>query len=222
MTRVVLPLALVSLAIVATSLAVFGCRPGSKSNANGSTVKATAATPTPEESFRQVADTFRRAVDTDASGTQTGFVYRDEGGHSSLAIHNEVKDHLIPPSKEGEPYRGIITVSSQFSYSVRISPPSDSSDAKSDSKGQANQRGSNESQQDSGVDVLDPDLVAAATKSDNPSPVKSDELIARRSDEEVRTYELAYENSRWVLKTKLDPKTEQSIQYAFDHALEVQ
>jgi hypothetical protein len=31
-----------------------------------------------------------------------------------------------------------------------------------------------------------------------------------------------YENGRWVLATKLDPKNEKSIQFAFDQALSSQ
>jgi hypothetical protein len=225
MIRVALPLAFVGLAVVAIGVAISGCRPEPSSSANGSTVSRPSAPPTPEERFRQVVNTFRSAVDTNASGAQAGFLYRDEDGHSSLSIRSDVSDELIPPSKEGEPYRGIITVKKQFSYSLRI-PAAESGDGKSDGKGQdggSDLRGlDDESQDDSGVDVLDPNLMAAATKSEAPLPVQSDEVVARRSDENVRSYELVYENDRWVLKTKLDPETEQSIQYAFEHALDVQ
>jgi hypothetical protein len=39
---------------------------------------------------------------------------------------------------------------------------------------------------------------------------------------DTRKYELVYEGGRWALVTPLDPKTEQSIQHAFDVALRTQ
>lgn len=221
MTRVALPLAFVALAVASIGVWVSGCRPGTASNANGTTKAAAAHEPTPEESFQLVVDTFRRAVDTDA-GAQAGFLYRDQDGHSSLSIRKNVTDNLIAPSKEGESYRGTITVTSQFSYSLHMTPDADNDKLGGSDKGKggSDQRGyGDDSSDETGVDVLDKNLIAAVTKSDNPSPLQTDQVVARRTDDEVRTYELAYEDGRWVLKTKLDPKTEQSIQYAFEHAL---
>jgi hypothetical protein len=226
MTRVAIPLALVSLVVVALGLSVSGCRQTATSDANASAVHHSPAQPTPEERFQRIVDTFRRSVDTNASGIQAGFLYRDEGGHSSLSVRNDVTEELIPPTKEGDPYRGMITVTRQISYSMHMTP-ADSNDGKSE--GHSRNSGStdhrsldDQSQDNNGVDVLDPNLIAAATRSDKPSPTQPEDTVARRSDKDVRTYELAYENDRWVLKTQLDLKTEQSIQAAFEHALAIQ
>jgi hypothetical protein len=225
MIRVAFLLASVCVALAVAGVSISGCRPKSESDATVSAADRPLAQSTPEESFRRVADTIRRSIDTDASGTPAGFLYHDQGGHSSLSIRNEVTDKLVPPSKEGEPYRGTITVTSHFSYSMRISPADsggEKSEGSSQDKSGADQGGLTDESEDEGVEILDSDLLAAAKKSDSQPPTQPEEVVARRSDEDVRNYELAYENNRWVLKTELDPKTEQSIQYAFQHALEVQ
>jgi hypothetical protein len=44
----------------------------------------------------------------------------------------------------------------------------------------------------------------------------------RHEDKDARTFDLEYRDGRWVLLTKLDPKTEQSIENAFRTAFETQ
>lgn len=222
MTRATFLLTSVCVVVAVIGLAVAGCQretPGGTAAAHGP------VRPSPEESFQHIADTFRRTVDTNVSGHETGYLYREGAGHSRLSIRNEVSDELIPPTKPGEPYRGTITVDSHYTYSLYIpESPSDSGDKKdgsSRSNGDATSSGDSAADA-SGVQVLDPNLAAAANKSVTRSNGTLDDVIARRSDEDVRTYELQYEGDRWVLRTKLDPNTEQSIQSAFEHALATQ
>jgi hypothetical protein len=79
---------------------------------------------------------------------------------------------------------------------------------------------------ESGVEIFDPDLVSAANgQSAERRPAKRDkdsQTVARKETKHERTYHLVYESGRWKLITKLDPKTEKSIQYAFDQALRPQ
>ena len=167
-----------------------------------------------------ISDLFTRAIQTGAGGVPGGFIVREEDGHSRLAIRNEVTHKLIPPSKEGDSYRGVITVTSQRNYSIQRSARNDSSGDKS-----GDQNGNNRrviSQDDDGVNVYDGDLVKAPAKERSTDSGQSDEMIARLSDEDVRDYQLVYENNQWVLKTALDPETEQSIESAFNHALSLQ
>jgi len=174
----------------------------------------------PEESFEQIAKFFTRSVQTGAGGVDGGFLVREDDGHSRLAIRNEVTHELIPPSKEGEPFRGVITVTSQRDYAIQRIGGGDGSDDISDEADESTRR--RQSASGSGVDILDRDLVTAPANERRSDPGQSKDLIARLSDEDVRHYELEYENNRWVLKTELDPNTERAIEHAFDHALSYQ
>ncbi len=223
MKRVALPVVILCVAVMAIGAGLTGCQPDTPSGANGSTASKPATPPTPEERFQRIVTTFRNAIDTDASGVRTGIRYDDTSGHSSISVRKSVTDvKLIPPTKEGEPYRGTITVVRNISYSMRMSAPNSGNGESATRNGDSDQQESLDASSGNGVDVLDPNLMAAATKSDSPGPVPEDEVVARRTDEDERTYELEYENGRWVLITKPDPKTEQSIAYAFEHALAIQ
>ena len=85
-----------------------------------------------------------------------------------------------------------------------------------------------QSRDGSGAEIFDPALVGTPEAEEQPSQPatpgsdNSDVTVTRKADRQERKYELVYENGRWVLTTKLDPNTEQSIQYAFDRALESQ
>jgi hypothetical protein len=59
------------------------------------------------------------------------------------------------------------------------------------------------------------DTSQTAPKSTQPG----EDIVTRRPDEQVRKYELVDNGDRWVLVTQLDPKTEQSIKFAFEEAL---
>lgn len=178
----------------------------------------------PKESFQMIVETFRRGVED----VEVGFVVRDDaGGHSMLTGRNEVTHQLIPPTKKGDPYKGVITVESQSRYSMQRS--TEETEANGDEQA-GNESGNSQalSEDDFGVEILDPDLVSAPGargQSRRASPGKGEKngvTVARKENENVRTYELVYENGRWKLVTSLDPKTEKSIQFAFEQALESQ
>ena len=213
MMRAVFSFVTVCVAAAMVGVTISGCGSEAPSNTNNLVASQSPAQPTPEQSFKRIVELFSNAIDTNDSGVRTGFVFRGEDGHSSMSVRKEVTNEFIPPAKEGEPYRGTITVTSHMSYSMRMTPD-DSSDKKS---GTADQTDFSDPTTDDGVDVLDSDLLAPAKR--NNGPAASDEVVARRTEEDVRTYELEYDNDHWVLKTELDPNTEQSIQFAFDHIL---
>jgi hypothetical protein len=187
---------------------------------------AQVAKPGPEESFELIVETFRRGVED----IPIGFVVRDRsGGHSMMTGRNEVTHELIPPANEGDPYKGVITVESESRYSLQRSTDAPEESANAD-QSSADQSAANlaPSGVDSGVEVLDPDLVTTpgAAPEERPSSSAKGEkngvTVTRKADVHKRTYELVYRNGSWRLVTKLDPKTEKSIQYAFDRALESQ
>ena len=175
----------------------------------------------PEASFEAVVETFRRGVED----VPIGFVVHDDaGGHSMLTGRNEVTHQLVPPTKEDDRYHGTITVKSQARYSMQRSTE-ETNDQADEQSGDENANGQ-QSGDESGVEIFDPALVSAP---DEPikdrRPANRDKnaaIVARKETKHERSYQLVYENGRWKLITKLDPKTEKSIQYAFDQALKSQ
>src|SRR5687768_11863660 len=115
MNRAIIQFAFVAFAAVA-AIGMFGCDSQVSSTGNSST-SAAPAKPTPEESFDLIVATFKRGVEE----IPIGFVVRREGGHSMMSGRNEVSHELIPPPKEGDPYKGIITVDSAWKYSLQQS-----------------------------------------------------------------------------------------------------
>jgi hypothetical protein len=203
--------------IVLFAAALAGCA----KDGGQQSVAAKRAKPGPEESFELIVETFRRGVED----VRIGFVVPDEHGHSMMYGKNEVSHELIPPTKEGEPYKAVITVDSKSSYSIQRSGSSSDDD-------ENDQRQDVASVEDlandpGGLEILDDDLVSGSptgNSSNRGSGDAASEPIVRRQAEDwpVRKYELEYRNGRWELVTKPDPETEQSIQNAFDQALKTQ
>ena len=52
-----------------------------------------------------------------------------------------------------------------------------------------------------------------------PKPQMEEDKVTRRPTEDVRKYELVDDGEHWTLVSKLDPKTEASIKFAFEQAL---
>jgi hypothetical protein len=196
-----------------------GCGRESTSNASGGTAK-TIEKPGPEESFELIVETFRRGIED----IPIGFVMRQESGQSMMVGKNEVSHKLIPPAKEGEPYRAIITVASESRYSIQRNreeqPPEDESEdqtSASDLTGEA--------AEEDGQEILDPELIVGADSKNEtrrPAPGATDQFVARQRDEGQKDYELVHENGIWRLITELDPETEQAIREAFARALKTQ
>jgi hypothetical protein len=180
------------------------------------------ANPGPEESFELILETFRRGIE----GVKVGFVARREGGHSMMSGDNKVSHKLIPPTKEGDPYKAIITVESKSSYSLQRTTPAET-DRENNKPGNQDSQSGIAGDDPVGIDILDSDLVgkpADAASSTRPSqPVADTTTVARRPQSPVtKSYELQYENGRWALMSELDPETEQGIKNAFDHAFKTQ
>jgi hypothetical protein len=209
------------------SIALLGASPaGCTRQSEPTSAAATAGTAKklgPEESFKLIVDTFRRGVEE----IPVGFVVRREGGHSRMAGKYEVTHHeLIPPASEGKPYRAVITVTSQSSYSIQRTNEADENDRENvpdDQSSAIDPLGTSEGA--NGLEILDPNLVGTPeAKNDTRQPAAGtpEKLIARRPDQSERKYELVHKDGRWSLVTKLDPETEQSIRNAFDQALKTQ
>ena len=73
--------------------------------------------PAPEESYAVIMETFHRRM----SDVPLGFVISDSSGRTTMTGKTTVEDELIRPKNENEPYKAIITVSTESHYSLRRS-----------------------------------------------------------------------------------------------------
>ena len=178
---------------------------------------ATIAKSTPEERFQHILDSFRRKIEDQP----VGFVVADGGSRTTMLGTNKVTSELIPPQTPDGHYKAVITVTSESSYSVRRSTTGDESDQESNGKGQ--RADSLIDSKDKGIGILEPDLASSPRNDTSQSAPKStqpaQDIVARRPNEHSRKFELEDNGERWVLITKPDPKTEQSIEFAFSEAL---
>jgi hypothetical protein len=206
--------------VVAATLLLGVCSTGCKEEAPKGSVAAARAKPGPEESFELIVETFRRRVED----TPVGFVLHDSGGRSMMTGKNTVSAELIAPANDQEKYKAIITVDSQSSYSINRSKSGAENNTSRDQERNGSANLFAEDDEGSGQ-ILDSELVSpsgAENESPRQEPEATKDIVAQRPNVRKRRYELVYDNGRWALVTPLDEKTEQSIQYAFDQALETQ
>jgi hypothetical protein len=182
---------------------------------------AASAQLTPEESFDNIVETFRRGIED----VPIGFDVQDSYGRRTMMTGKSVVTHtLLPPEKEGEPLKAEIKVVSDTHYSLQHStekPDAQNADADEESAGDGTATGGPD------VQIFDPAVAsapgAAAERRGTPSKFDPNAVtVARTQTNYERVYELVYEDGRWKLLTKLDPNKEESIRVAFDRALESQ
>jgi hypothetical protein len=209
------------LSVVALVAAVSGCEEQPTLGLRSPTTR-TIGKLGPEESFELIVETFRRGVED----VPIGFRMTREGGHSRMSGRNEVKHELIRPAKDGDPYKGIIIVESESHYSIqRQTDRHEEPQPKEKSDKEDVQSILDASGEPSGTEILDSALVGTAgagEQNSRPQLPIGDNIVARRPDQLERKYDLIYANGRWELVTKLDKDTEQSIENAFQHALQTQ
>jgi hypothetical protein len=217
MKRVVfLSAVILSVGLLGASLA--GCANESTSGASGSRAK-TIQKPGPEESFKLIVETFRRGIED----IPIGFVIRQESGQSMMVGKNEVSHKLIRPTNEGDPYRAIITVTSQSRYSIQRTREETAPEEEEEPSAASDL--TDEFDEENGQEIFDSDLVGGgSSKSETrrTTPGETEQFVARRPDEGQRDYDLVYENGEWRLITETDPETEQAIRDAFNRALKTQ
>lgn len=183
-----------------------GCNRGA-SPTNASESESKPGKLDPEDSFKFVVKTFRRNIERP---NRQGFRSGSGGASSNFTYSDRVTEQFNPPSKEGGVFQGSIIITTISTYSI--------------THAQEEKEEKNSSSEDE-KDRLDPaDLTDL--KSVAPSQGKGvdfrDSPVSRRETKEVQTYELEFQDGRWVLTTELDPDTERSLQEAFKHALRQQ
>jgi hypothetical protein len=212
---------LVVLGACVLGVAGLGCQ-GESSSSIDRTVKR----PGPEESFQGIVRFVESQIETGVGGMPSGFVMEKAGRRSQFRVHNDVTSELIPPAQSGETYRGKITITSSSTYWLRRTEEADHADngAEDNSDPQADQRNmfDDPESDDEGIDVIDSDLVSSAPPVGDSPLGRPTTIVARQEDENVSTFEFAYENDRWVLKTEPDAATERAIKRAFERALRMQ
>lgn len=177
--------------------------------------------PAAEVSFETIAEAVKDGIEV-RGGDVSGFVTQETSVSSRFQVHNTVTSLLIPPATPNDPYRGTITVTSRSIYSLRRAAEED------DKKDQENAPADNgfgpsddSEESDSGFNSLDRDLVSDSSGDEQTRATELDS-VQRRADEDVRAYDLVYKDGRWELTSKLDPKTEKSVENAFNRALSLQ
>lgn len=172
--------------------------------------------PSAKDRYENIMDSFRRKVD----GQPVGFTVADSGGRSTLVGSSKVTSELIPPATADGNYKAIITVTTETHYSLRRSPKS-AEEAERDQNAKSQSSTALNDKDKQGVGILESDLTAhrGDTAQSMPKPQNEEDVVTRRPTADIRKYELVDDGERWTLATKLDPKTEASIQFAFDEAL---
>jgi hypothetical protein len=198
--------------LMATPALFIGC------NHRAASKSAQPAKATPEDSFKYILETFRRQVEDQ----NISFVVTDGSSRTAMSGSNKVSSELFPPKNAGENYKAVVTVESVSQYSLRRSRSSDEIEREKKSKNQSSSSLVDSSEKKD-IEVVDSRFAATSQDSNNQSSATTSappqETVQRRPDGEVRKYELVHDGDHWQLVTKLDPKTEQSIKFAFDEAL---
>jgi hypothetical protein len=180
---------------------------------------AAAAMQGPEPSFKRIIDSFRRKIEDQP----VNLVVSDGVNRTTVAGSNTVSYELTPPPTPNDRYKATVTVTTKSQYSLRHSTKTD----ENDQPPQKPRKNPLDREDNKGIPL--PSTADATPKPSDEQTGKSDskskepqETVARRQGTESKKYELVYENNKWLLLTAIDPKTEKSIQFAFDEALSVQ
>lgn len=180
--------------------------------------KPAVAKSTPEERFQHILDSFRRKIE----GQPVGFVVAEGGSRTTMMGSNKVTSELIRPESPEGHFKAVITVTTQSRYSVRRTKTGDESDREKNSQNQDTNPLADPKEKQ-GIGILEPDLASQPPNDTPQSATKitqpAEDIVTRRPHEDIRKYELVDDGDRWVLITKPDPKTEQSIEFAFSEAL---
>ena len=176
--------------------------------------------PSPEESFETIMEMFHRRMEE----TPIGFVVSGESKRSTLTGKNEVSHEMIKPANPGDPYKAVVTVRSKSQYWVARTKEDDDSDREKAAKDAAarNDKAATESSEDKSKSIDPAVSVPGDSTRSHLSPIAGDRTALPSSDDDTRKYELVYVNGRWKLVTELNPETEQSVQNAFNNALDTQ
>jgi hypothetical protein len=172
----------------------------------------------PEQRFQNILDSFRRKIE----GQPVGFVVAEGGSRTTMMGSNKVTAELIRPETPNGHFKAVVTVSTQSHYSVRRTLEAEESEREKNPQNQGTDALADPNGKQ-GIGILERDLASGtqndASQSATKTTLPGEDIVTRRPHEDIRKYELQDDGNRWVLITKPDPKTEQSIEFAFREAL---
>jgi hypothetical protein len=176
---------------------------------------AVADQPSPEEGFKFIVSTIRRAIETTSSGVMPSGSLSGGGGFTALSIRTQVADEYIAPATDGDAPRGRITIASESE--IMIQPGARNGE-------DGNERKSNELGGPSAEGATDIESLIQAARSQsgrgNGPPLSESSLP--RTSKASKTYELVHKDGRWTLETDIDREKEPAAFEALDYALKTQ
>jgi hypothetical protein len=204
-----------SILMAACALLILGCE-----QKPATPVPPIAVRATPEQSFEQIVKVVTDGLEMPGAGSM--FITQKDGSSTRFQVHNSVTSKLTPPAGANESYRGTIVVTSRSVYSLRQTKEEEDEEA---APAQQSSFGMEEEIDagGSGFQVMDDELITGS-KNDGKAGGQEIERVQRHTDEEVRKFDFAYENDRWVITSKIDPKAEgqAAIVGAITRALQLQ
>ncbi|MCA9241766.1 MAG: hypothetical protein KDA37_16265 [Planctomycetales bacterium] len=174
-----------------------------------SSAPAEPAKPAPEAKWdRIVAEVKREIVSDDPrSDRDTGL----PGGGYAEGSH-ELTSELLKPDAEHKNYRGTITITRRYKI-VAFNRSREEEEAEKMDAGEELSTDALNAEEEFLQDI------AETPPTDAQSPRQALPPITSRDNVKVRTFEMEFQDDRWVQITKTDPETEKAIQAVFDYAL---
>lgn len=171
--------------------------------------------PTPEERFESIVETLKLKVENgDLNAMNAVADFNAPVGTPVTDAKVRVSHELTPPSAEGEPYRGVVSLTTKSTVTVVLPQPTDEESEAADAKRKA-RREELESNLE-GVPDLDM-LVAPSANRVTTTPIHE-----ISPDESTSSFELEYRDGLWHLISELDRENEPFYAVAIEYALKRQ
>lgn len=197
--------------LLLAALASLGCEPPVERDAAAQADPL----PTPEERFESIVTTLKRQLENEKlSGLNAKTQYNSPPGSPITNAKVRVLHELIPPESEGEPYRGVVSLSTKSTVTVVLAEPSGEEAADSAAKRKAK------------LAELETDLEGVADLDTLMSPSASRAAASPiheiKPDETASRFELEYRDGLWRLVSELDRENEPFYAVAIEYALKRQ
>lgn len=171
--------------------------------------------PTPEERFESIVSTLKRQVENgDLNAMNAVADYNTPAGMPVTEAKVRVSHELTPPTAEGEPYRGVVLLTTKSTVTIVLPRPTEDETDAADAKRKARREELEASLE--GVPDLDM-LVAPSSNRVTTTPIHE-----ISPDESTSRFEMEYRDGLWHLVSELDPVNEPFYAVAIEYALKRQ
>ncbi len=169
---------------------------------------------TPEEKFEKFLTELKKLVESRNSYSSVVPGLAADSGSPTTTLNWSAKvSHQLVPPKEGKPHRAMVTIYRNTEVTVVI-PSNDSEEIEKERV--------QEEQEFKLAKEYMPELVDANGVAGNPVSKAAAPSIETLPDKDVTSYELEYQNGKWVLLTPIDGIEYPFTSSAFDMALRLQ